>query len=304
MALAIPVVTLITAATADATGYMAALRTHFTSTSTKFNVKANGPTDDGFTLTPVSGVENWELNFRRSSATAIQTLIDPLEGITSPGDTGSAPTLTDSSEYSEEEPCLQYSASYSARFYVIELDDALFVLNMDAAETHTPVGCHLGRVYIPYFSDGLNGDNYADGLGMFGHIPRVSPSGIANLWLSTTANSCIRMAQTGSGRTAPTAAWYVAAPTFNPNSSKSGSVQGVFRPRPVVIDAVNTYSSNECNAGYCRYLLYGNGGVSTSQPPGTLMDAGPSKDSWCFIGYNTSNTFLVVPWDRTQSPVF
>jgi hypothetical protein len=304
MALVLPDVTLITAATADATGYMAALRTHFTSTSTKFNVKANGPTDDGFTLTPVSGVENWELNFRRSSATEIQTMIDPLENITSPGDTVSAPTLTDSSEYSEEEPCLQYSASYSARFYLIELDDALFILNMDAAETHTPVACHLGRVYIPFFSDGLNGDNYADGLGMLGHIPRTSTSSGSGYWLSGTSNSCIRMAQTGSGRAAPTASWYPAGTPLNPSSAESGSVQGVYRPRPVLIEANNTYSSNENMAGYCRYFLYGNGGVTTSQPPGTVLDAGPGKDGWLFINYTNAATLLLVPWDRDLIPVF
>ena len=177
MALVIPTTTLLTASANTMNAYMAALRTHFGG-SAKFTIKANGDTDDGFTLVPAAGGEDYEINFRRVDGLVAHVSIDPLENITAPGNTGSAPTLADASEWSGEFSSWQIAGGGAEHvdFYVLELDDWICILHMNATPDATPRAIQVGRTYVPGFTDGVNGDHYADGLGVHGYLPLFTAS--------------------------------------------------------------------------------------------------------------------------------
>lgn len=295
MALAIPQVTLVTAAGDTMTDFMTALKTHFTTpVSTKFTLVANGGDNDAFTITPVDAQETWQLNFRRTSTTNTKVALDPLANITDPGSTGVAPTITDNSEWSAEQDLwvIAGASAENVDFYVIELDDALFVLNMNSGTTtHTPRGIHAGRTWVPFYTDGTNGDNYADGLGIHGYLPDW---GTSNMWSGTTTSysgpSRIRGHQTG---------WFGPLTTFEPNTV--GRINLLERLSPLIFGMDNTDTGVDHQAiGFSKYLAK----ARVTQAPGTLLDGGVSNDSWVHIADTNANDTNVIPWDRTVSPVF
>jgi hypothetical protein len=294
MALAIPDVTLITAAGDTMTDFMTSLKSHFDSTSTKFSTVANGGDNDAFTITPVDAQETWYLNFRRTSTTNTKLLLDPLFNITDPGGTGTPPTLTDSTEDSEEQDCwaIAGASAENVDFYVIELDDALFVLNLNSGTTtHTPRGIHAGRTWIPFFTDGTNGDNYADGLGIHGHLPDW---GSTNMWVGASTFSSgpskIRGHQTG---------WFGPLTTFEPTSLGRINLNERVAPLVMGLDAVDGATDRQA-IGFSKYMFK----ARVSQSPGTLMDGGVGNDAFVHIADTNASDTNVIPWDRLVSPVF
>ena len=296
-----PVVTKLTSASTSLADYMSAMFTHF-GTSTKFDIVANGGSADAFTLTP-SGSETWQVNLRRTSTTAAESAIDPLANITDPGDTVTAPTLTSDLEWSAETTTMQIAGTESLDFYVIELDDAFIVLFMDAAKTHTPRAMHYGRAAIPYYTDGSNGNDYCDGLGMFGHIPRVTNSTGAGFWVSSSANES-RFRGFQNYVVTPGDQWFEPEVSSAPSTGNRADINGNKKIFPAVfyIELRNVTSGVEYTFGYPKYWASQN----TSELPGVILDGGPGADAWCHV-YDSniaSTSAILLPWDRLVTPEF
>ena len=290
MALPIPVTTLLTASANTMTAYMTALRAHMGS-STLFDIKANTPDDDGFTLVPKDGSQVFEINYRRTTSLVAQVSIDPLQNITNSGDTGTPPTLPDASEWSGEASSWDVlgSGAESLDFYVLEFFDAVIILMMNAAETAVPRANAAGRLIVPYFNNGVNGDLYNDGLAVFGTTPTFTGSGFGSTeWLNGNGSkSLIRKHQTG---------WAMAY-GIGP-SSVVGRIQNRERIRPIRVFVLA--DSGRSELGFTKYWGY----RRVSQPPGTLLDAGVGKDAWVSVFPTDTSNVLVMPWDRTVSPAF
>lgn len=299
-----PVVTKLTSASTAITDYMSALFTHF-GTSTKFNIVANGGVADAFTVTP-SGSETWHVNLRNINPTTTITAIDPLGNITNPGVAGGlAPTLTDDSEWSNETSTMQIAGTESLDFYVIELDDAFIVLFMDSAKTHTPRGMHYGRAAIPYFTDGVNGNDYCDGLGMFGHIPRVTSSSGAGFWVSSSANES-RFRGFQNYVVTPGDQWFEPSVFASPSTSDRSDINGNKKIFPATFsielkDAAGPGSA-EYTFGYPKYWASQN----TPELPGVVLDGGSGNDAWVHVydSNTTSVSAILLPWDRLVTPEF
>lgn len=297
MPLALPVVTKLSASTNTMVDYMAAIRTHM-ATSTKFSVVANGPTDDAFTLIADDADEVWHLNFRRENTTICNITLDPIGNVTAPGTAGdggdASPTLTDATEESGEFETLaiQGSSLDSLDFYLIELDDCLIILFMNAAEDYTPRAAMLGRTWIPFYSDGVNGDNYADGLGIHGPVPASSnSSGTTHWFASNTTQSVMRGHQTG---------WFAAGlRDASPGNNAVGRINGQERPRPADILLHNTDGGTENAAGYTKYLLWNRFAADA----GDTIDT--ASDGWVFIDHaGPTSVNWILPWDRLITPAF
>lgn len=302
-----PVVTKLTAASNSVVDYLAAMFTHF-GTSTKFSIVANGGGADAFTLTPIAAAETWQLNLRwTTDPTRAVSAIDPLANITDPGaGGGAAPTLTSDLEWSLETQTMEIAAggAESVDFYIIELDDAFIVLFMDAAKTFNPRAMFYGRLFVPYYTDGPGiGNDYCDGLAMCGHLPRISGSVGTNYWLSTTASNTSRARGFRNYAAVPGDQWYRPSAQITPTTNDQADIDGnkkIFPAAPVMLEFVVGATAYKC--GYTKYCAVEN----TTQLPGTVLDGGVGNDGWVHV-YDSNaavSNGILLPWDRTMTPEF
>lgn len=305
-----PVVTKLTSSSTAMTDYMSAMFTHF-GVSTKFSIVANGGVADAFTLTPIAAAETWQLNLRNINATATVSGIDPLANITSPGVAGgAAPTLTSDLEWSNETTTMEIAGTESVDFYIIELDDAFIVLFMDAGKTANPRAMLYGRVFVPYYTDGTNGNDYCDGLGMLGYIPEVTTSSGAEKWLNLSVGSQSKCRgfqnYTDSIKAVPAPGdqWFqpVAASvtTANADCADMNGNKKIFPYAQVsLMDTNSPTTSEDFQAGYTKYIAI----ERASQNPGVVLDGGAGNDAWVHVHPSGAGTFL-LPWDRNVTPEF
>ncbi len=304
-----PVVTKLTAASNSVVDYLAAMFTHF-GTSTKFSIVANGGAADAFTITPAAAAETWQLNLRWGTApTRAVSAIDPLANIIDPGaGGGAAPTLTSDLEWSLETQTMEIAAggAESVDFYLIELDDALIVLFMDAAKTFNPRAMFYGRLFVPYYTDGAGvGNDYCDGLAMCGHLPRITTGSNANFWLSTAGANASRARGFRNYAAVPGDQWFRPSAQVIPGSTDQADIDGnkkIFPACPVMLESVGGPTVGY-KCGYAKYCASEN----TSQLPGTVLDGGgPSGDGWVHV-YDSNaavSNGILLPWDRTMTPEF
>lgn len=206
-----------------------------------------------------------------------------------------APHLTDATESSGEEDLWQIAggAAENAQYYINELDDALFFLHMNSGTTdRIPRGIHCGRVYVPFFTDGTNGDDYADGLGIMGYIPDWNGTNFWVLSNGAAGPSKIRTSQT---------TWHNPELALEPSSTTDlANIGGKKKLRPMIMRAGNTDGLNNNLIGYSKYLLHQN----TIQAPGFILDGGAGLDAWVHIATTAGNDSHVIPWNRLIAPVF
>ena len=300
-----PVVTKLTASSNSVVDYLAAMFTHFGS-STKFSIVANGGAADAFTITPVAASETWHLNLRwTTDPTRAVSAIDPLGNITDPGvGGGAAPTLTSDLEWSNETQTMEIAAggAESVDFYLIELDDALIVLFMDAAKTHTPRAMHYGRLFVPYYTDGVNGNDFCDGLAMCGHFPALTTSATTNYWISSSPSNASRARGFQNYSVTPGDQWFRPGISLNNTTSERGDINGnkkIFPASPAV-ELQDTDGGTDYLCGYTKYMASQN----TSEPPGTVLDGGVGNDGWVHVNISAANLNLLLPWDRLVTPEF
>ena len=301
-----PVVTKLTAASNSVVDYLAAMFTHF-GTSTKFSIVANGGAADAFTITPVAAAETWQLNLRWGTApTRAVSAIDPVANITDPGaGGGAAPTLTSDLEWSTETQTMEIAAggAESVDFYLIELDDCLIVLFMDAAKTHTPRAMLYGRLFVPYYTDGPGvGNDYCDGLAMCGHLPAMTSGTNAHYWLSSNGSNTSRARGFRNYSASAGDQWFRPGAALNITTADRADVDGnkkIFPASPAV-ELNDVTSSTEYMCGYTKYMASQN----TSEPPGTVLDGGVGNDGWVHVNISGANLNLLLPWDRTMTPEF
>jgi hypothetical protein len=304
MALLTPQVTKLTVAvTGHTTGAktVAALYAHYNAgTSTKFDLVANGHAATGFTLTP-KGSDTWHLNIRpNGTAASAHVSIDPKAGITASGDATTAPTITSDTEWSTEQatPGILFSGTMHDDFYLIELADCIIILFMDTGKTHTPYITLAGRVYVPWFTDGVNGDDYADGLGILGGKPYPSASS-GFIYSHTSSGTRLRMHQ--EYVSAAGDQWWKSYYTA-PSPTSTYDVNGKKKLGP------HTYLQGYTTLGGTRYKVVGYSKYQlrphSAQLPGVVLDGGAGNDAWVHINYNNGSRYHVVPWDRNLLPDF
>ena len=278
-----PVVTKLTAASNSVDDYLAAMFTHFGS-STKFSIVANGGTADAFTITPVAAAETWQLNLRwTTAATIANSAIDPLANIIDPGaGGGAAPTLTSDQEWSTETPTMVIvgGGAESVDFYLIELDDCLIVLFMDVGKTFNPRAMLYGRLYVPYYTDGVAGNDYADGLAMCGSVPRFTQgtaTGSSDFWMSS--NSTASLARGFQNYSAsPGDQWFAPSGTVSVPTAYGGLIDGNKKIFPLilacVLNDVQVASPQDYYCGYTKYVVT----QSSAENPGVVLDGGVGND--------------------------
>jgi len=304
-----PVVTKLTAASNSVDDYLAAMFTHF-GTSTKFSIVANGGTADAFTITPVAAAETWQLNLRwTAAATTANSAIDPLANIIDPGaGGGAAPTLTSDQEWSTETPAMVIvgGGAESVDFYLIELDDCLIVLFMDVGKVFNPRAMLYGRLFVPYYTDNSDGNDFCDGLAMCGSVPRTTigtSAGSSDFWMSSNSTgSLARGFQNYS--VAAGDQWFAPSGTVMNPASYGGLIDGNKKIFPLIPDCVLNNVSvaipQHYMCGYTKYFAT----QSDSEIPGTVLDGGVGNDGWIHINYNLNAAKILLPWDRTLTPEF
>jgi len=300
-----PDVTKLTGATNSLTDVFAQLFSHFSSPGGKFTVVANGGAADAFTLTPAAAGETWQVNLRRTSTELAQVAIDPLANITDPGDTVTPPTLTSDTEWSTETQAINVSGGQSVDFYVIEVDDCFIILFMDAAKTHTPFATSMGRFFVPYYTDGTDGNDFCDGLGILGYQPELttSASGASSGWWLNASVSGVSLAR-GFQTFSATAGdqWFQPSTMGLLNANDRGDINGnkkVFPATPNV-ELLDTSLTVDYMCGYTKYMASQN----TSEPPGTVLDGGPGNDAWIHVNDTAADYNLLLPWNRLVTPDF
>ena len=308
-----PKVTVLTAAGTTMSDFFAALKAHFSSapSDAKFDYFAgSSPSNDGFTLKPKDTANNyWQLNFRRTGTTKAKLMIDPGASITSPGTSGSDPagaSVKSSAEVEAWDIGSPFS-SVGVKFVVIELKDALFIVNIDSGATpsYTPTAVHAGKIYVPFFSNSVTsgdgqGDNYADGLGILGGYPTWGTNSSNSLLSSYYPNTARSTARAWEG-TSQGNGWHVPKAGCQVSSTQDGRINGKRRMRPVDVSLDDVDGSSDALIGYTKYLLFA-GDPSSGQYPGTRDES--ATDAWIRVHSSSATTNQLIPWDLTTTPPF
>lgn len=296
MALALPTCTKLTASAATIDAVLTASRTWIAASSADFSIVANGPADDAFTLSPDDAGENWYINIREKDATTAYISMDPLENVTAPGVAGSPgtpPTLTDSSEWSDETEGLFIDGTISTDFYLCTMYDVIYWIFMDSGKTFVKYIWMAGRVMRPFFDDGTVGDNYTDGLGWFAGVAEASTASATNDFLSNPSSGTnrIRRRQT---------TWGLPVAMMVPTTTQVADVGGQKRLAPAIIGHGNTDGSSDSMCGFTKYAMF----AGKAELPGYVLDGGVGNDAWVHYKETASTDNLLLPWERGVTPDF
>lgn len=288
--------------TKDIIGYMEALYDHFVNTSTRWTVKQGNK--DAFTLVPDAASEDFEVNLRRQNAEeSVYGLIVPSGSVDSEGDPTTQPTVTNDVGYEDSGEYLiwevDYSSSsfdYSPEFYVVELDDVVFGLNIDSPETITPSAFRFGRTFTPFFN------NIESGLSLGGqrNVFNLDPNSVgASIDTTQTFHVSLNMVY-------PTG-WFVGGTNTDQDADIfwKGRNAEFEIPGPMMVLVDSGSDNNQLTLGdgkaigYTRYRL----NAPVDAEPGTILEAGTSKFVYISLRWNDSESnfkrYVVIPWDNT-----
>lgn len=270
--------------TYDASDVLTRMHTYFSVTSTKWQVNliAGGGVGDGFVLESIVD-GGYEIIFRRLSTSTINVSIQPGGGITDVGDTATPPTGT-TAEFSSEQIWDLASAAAGSVLWLVEFDDAFFLMLTNTAKNNWLQCVHVGRIYVPAYPT-LDVPQGRDGLGFLIGTPQAAAGGPH--WFGTsTLRSRIRFA---------TSIWYW--PTSqSTNNSQSGwdDVAQHGYIRPIQLACSRTTDQGTCGIGPYRYIHRRGNTASPLQ----RYDLNNATDQAWIIGVGA----LMVPWRRSVSP--
>jgi hypothetical protein len=161
---------------------------HFQDVSTLWEIDQKSFTTDtskAFTIKPKFGFQ-FQINFRRYDleANKVNVTIDPDSLITNAettvgGDDESLP-LTSSAKSFNSVLAFNWpdAANVGDSFWLIELDNAIFILNK-LTDTRSKYGLHVGRVFTPIFEN--DPQNGMEGFGIFGNTISIEDTNPANV---------------------------------------------------------------------------------------------------------------------------
>jgi hypothetical protein len=181
----------------DEAGFVQALHDAYNSGSIpEFTVVfATGtPTgSEGFIIESVS--EGWQISIRRTGVeNEFKVALDPLGNFLTAGDASTAPTLTDSSEWSGESSGKLTFSNASTDAAVWAVDDATCILNYISGNAYFDYMFIAGNWFEPITK--TDADDYVDGLMLAGNLARMTLSSNGIFTTSTSNNQTTRIAQT------------------------------------------------------------------------------------------------------------
>ena len=295
----VPAVTEITSrvATWDAAGIIDAFRDHI------FNDTTHLAIDDynvgqGLTVGFLGAGLNYQVNLRKSASgnDFIKPSIEPSGSITDAGnDTPTAPTGT-SADWSGERLGTDVtvgSPGAGSKVWVVELEDAFFLLITNTANTFHTYGLHAGRIYVSFLSSDAATAGQ-DGLGLLSGQPYYLGSS-ADDWFGTAVDD-------GTLHWATNEWADHAIVALNPATADSPAPAFVtYRPlAPIIAKCIDIEgTSADGIIGPYKYLKFSD----LSQVPKTIVADGASNQGWMHI--NKTATITPAPkiiWDKTVTP--
>jgi hypothetical protein len=287
----IPDISTFELATVGAEDLMATLYGRF-AVSSKWDLVANGGDADAFTISPDNADENFQINLRRTSASTVRILIDPMENVSDPGGTGSAATITDDSRTSMEADAVVIDGSEHDVVTVMEFKSVICVFFADSSRRFIQRGFMAGRVFVPEFVDGESGgQDYIDGLGALVGVPvLLGTSGGGRFWTSTTGDSFARI---GKER------WHQGIQVNSVQVENSDGARELLQA--INVAAYRVTGSDDLRLGYFRHIYY----MPDSLPQGLVMESGDNElpAQVHFWGTDTSSRYAMA-WRRDALPTF
>lgn len=253
--------------------------------SPNFDLVANTNSASSFTVEPQSS-ETWHMNFRYDSGNdETFMVIDPQGGITDA--TAVPPTIssTGNPTPSPERRIIDWSNSNLSndanKYYVVEFDDAAFLLQVQDDEQSLGSGAHFGKIFQPF------GDDYGEGFGF-----------------STRSNNDLSLINLNSGE--------VRAAQFKADSWKSGTNpfdnDNYFKNGwpgneisvNFLVPLTFNLSTGERHHGFPKYCFR----INRQETPGIVVSGNGNTD-WVFVeGFSGSTEDKVIPWDDSIRPEF
>jgi hypothetical protein len=274
--------------------------------SPRFSLVKNSNSPTAFTIQPKSADENWQFNLRiGSSNTDTRALggYDPQGKVSDPENPGTGgiqdatvgPSSTNSTGNPEESP-EEYaftltsgtgSNNVSSSMYVIEFDDAFWILIPGSSETSIKGGGgHIGKTIntiFPSISSGLSfhaNRNVDDPELWFNGEGITSPYNIVQFGLDQ---------------------WEVNKADRSINNFNLGWKSGVDMAQTYGAFRIDTPDGREREIGIIKYFLVMR---DQQETPGIVLDGG-SKTDLVFVDSDGNNTTpYVIPWDANLTPIF
>lgn len=269
-------VTTMTAGGTTAADFLAALETAFNN-STKFTVE--GSDANGFWISCNKAGEGWELALSDDSG-AIDIAIDPNATFTS------STTVSDTSAWSGVQLAVDFDATNSTTFYLVELPDAFFVLWVNASTSDLSEAMHAGRIFggtrwdFPDTGLGWVADEANEGSAITDWIYTGFSTGTRNygqLW-----GDWYRM-------------WSDGGPAYR------GEINGNRVPYLYGANFIDVQGSTDAQA-QCHYL-YMFDSISNGEPPGDMEVS--ANDVFIYLHNGSAVSPLLIPWDSAANvPIF
>lgn len=264
--MATPNVTKISAA--NLTDGLAALRTHFTSVSTQWEIDSGvtGNGDTGFVIVQQTPSGVGQVSLRRSSTTALQCLMDPTGSITAAGNTSGGPTGADADE-SSPEYSVTVSASTTQELTVLEWDDEIAILVRTSTSTYS-AALVVGRALWQWW-DGSPGHYVGNPIANTGNAQVQSAGNQAQNW--------------------------VAAVSLNLNGSyvTQATVGGIYLTQPEIVGQTTGYRAHGLMRSWSR-------NYPSQTPTYRYSDGGTPAKEFVYVGTTTGS--LVVNWEPGVTP--
>ena len=271
------------------------LTSHWSGTSTKFELSTGVAYDagDSLCIEPISdpgASSDWQINIRRVSTTAFKTQLDPSGTITDAGSTSVGPTGASSLSSYEDDWSIQSSAA-PLTWFLCEWDDAVLLLVRDTTNTYHYRGFHTGRVFnspISGISPGVS-----DGFGNLCGSPNLYAYSGSSYWFGPSVSGASLLVS-GSGTRATD--WSRTLDPYPSSSSGANANCGAYYyPTPVAIFGA---SSGRRYIGSAKYVY-----ATVSDTPDTrLENPSTGTDRWLHLSSSTSPSLMVIPWPDATSP--
>lgn len=289
-------VTTLDAATTALSDIIAALITHFTAAPNQWQLKTGvAPVaGESFVITEKTGARS-DLAFRRVGTTELAVVVAPDKDITAAGGSASEPTVTGANA---SPSCRTGTMSgLSARFFVVEHDDAVTILFQNSGKTFTPYAIHAGIVIDP-----LNAND--PDLGLTGHAALVgAPSNSGtNCWGSSVTQSNGARVRVFDDSGAADWVQFSIIPTMPSSSSSSWASTSaddlIKSPRGLSAYGLDVNGANDLFAGVTRWFKAAP--VSTVFPNLNVRNVVQSStdEAWAYIKSSTGASGLILSWER------
>jgi hypothetical protein len=251
---------------------------------------------EGFIIESVS--EGWQISIRRTGVeNEFKVALDPLGNFLTAGDASTAPTLTDSTEWTGEQASMLTFSDTATDAIVWAVDDATAIMNYVSGNSYFENMFIGGRWFEP--ATKTDTDEYVDGLMIAGNLATTELDVNGIFTTNTINNQITRIKQTG---------WSALSVAAWPGSRSWGSALtaawdfggAVSTKRPVSVIAYMPESSGGQRVlGVIKYI-YHSPILGTAKV--RLEDSGSIVRYMFFFNSAATNTQLIL-WNNTVAPL-